>query len=74
MVLKLYGSYRSPFFSLVIAILHEKQVPFEQVDAKGENNGPEYLAKQPFGQIPCIVRDSLPFESQITHYIYCSAA
>ena len=64
MVLKLYGIYRSPWVRLVAAILLEKQVPFEllSVDlANKEQKSPEYLAKQPFGQIPYIVCDSLDF-------------
>jgi glutathione S-transferase len=62
MVLKLYGSYKSPFVRLAAAILREKQVPFEHlaVDfANGESKTPEYLAKQPFGQIPYLVCEPL---------------
>ena len=62
MVLKLYGINRSPWVRLVSAILHEKKVPFELVPvdlSKGEHKTPEYLAKNPFGQIPYIVCDSL---------------
>ena len=60
MVLKLYGAYRSPYVRLVAAVLQEKQVPFELVSVdlpNGEHKSPEYLAKHPFGQIPCIVCD-----------------
>ena len=67
MVLKLHGIYRSPFVRLVAAVLVEKQVPFELVSVKdvsvdftkGEHKSPEYLEKQPFGQVPYIVCDSL---------------
>jgi glutathione S-transferase len=58
MVLKLYGIYRSPWVRLVATVLLEKQVPFELVPidlANDETKSPEYLAKQPFGQVPYIV-------------------
>ena len=67
MVLKLYGAYSSPWVHLVATILLEKQVPFELVPvdlANGEQKLPEYLARHPFGQIPCIVCDSLNFVIQ----------
>ena len=67
MVLKLYGSYRSPWVRLVAAILKEKQVPYELVPVdlpNGEHKKPEYLAKHPFGQIPSIVCDCLNFVCQ----------
>ena len=62
MVLKLYGSYRSPWVRLVAAILIEKEVPYELIPvdiSKGENKSPEYLAHHPFGQVPYIVCDLL---------------
>jgi len=62
MVLKLYGVYSSPFVRLAAAIMKEKQVPFELVSvdfATRETKSPEYLAKNPYGEIPCIVCDSL---------------
>jgi glutathione S-transferase len=58
MVLKLYGLHASHFVRLVAAILIEKQVPFELVKvdlSKGEQKTPEFLAKNPFGLVPCIV-------------------
>ena len=61
MVLKLYGVYRSPWARLVATVLLEKQVPFELVSVdltKDEQKLPEYLAKNPYGQVPYIVRDS----------------
>ena len=64
MVLKLYGGYRLPWVRLVAAVLLEKQVPFELVSvnfANFEHKTPEYLAKQPFGQVPYIVCGSLNF-------------
>ncbi|KAJ3572237.1 hypothetical protein NP233_g3218 [Leucocoprinus birnbaumii] len=62
MVLKLYGFHLSPPSQLVAAVLHEKQVPFEfvQVDlTKGEQKSQEYLAKQPFGQVPLLDDDGV---------------
>lgn len=58
MVLKLYGLHASHFVRLVAAVLIEKQVPFELVKvdlSKGEQKTPEFLAKNPFGLVPCIV-------------------
>ena len=60
MVLKLYGTYRSPWVRLVAAVLIEKEEPFELVSvdfANAEIKSPEYLAKHPFGQVPYIVCD-----------------
>jgi glutathione S-transferase len=59
MALKLYGTARSTCTRRVALVLHEKKVPFELVEVdlgKGENKSPEYLKKQPFGQVPYIVR------------------
>ena len=67
MVLKLYGVYRSPWIHQVVAVLHEKQVPFNLVPVdllNGEQKSPEYLTKHPFGEIPSIVCDSLNFVCQ----------
>lgn len=64
MVLKLYGLHESHFVRLVAAVLIEKQVPFEFVEvdlSKGEQKTPEYLAKNPFGLVPCIVCHPLLF-------------
>jgi glutathione S-transferase len=74
MVLKLYGSYHSPWVRLVAAVLKEKQVPYELVAvnfANGENKTPEYLDKHPFGQIPYIDDDGfILYESRaICYYI-----
>ena len=58
MVLKLYGSPFSTCTKRVAVVLHEKQVPFELIPvdyAKGEHKTPEFLEKQPFGQMPYIV-------------------
>lgn len=59
MVLKLYGSANSTCTKRVAAVLHEKKVPFQffEVDMmNGAGKTPEYLAKQPFGQVPYLVR------------------
>ena len=58
MALKLYGNMQSTCTKRVLTILKEKNVPFKfhTVDfTKGEHKLPEYLTKQPFGQIPYIV-------------------
>ena len=64
MVFKLYGVYRSPWVRLVATILLEKEVPYELVSVdltNGEQKLPGYLEKQPYGQVPYIVCDSLNF-------------
>jgi glutathione S-transferase len=60
MVLKLYGPALSTCTCHIAIVLHEKQVPFELHPinfAKGEHKVPEFLARQPFGQVPYIVSD-----------------
>ncbi len=50
MVLKLFGSRWSP---------NAKRVPFEAIEIdmiNEEHKTPAYVAKQPFGQVPFIVR------------------
>ncbi|KIY70675.1 glutathione S-transferase [Cylindrobasidium torrendii FP15055 ss-10] len=74
MVLKLYGWTRSIATKRAAIILHEKQVPFEFVDVdifKGEHKLPEYIAKQPFGEVPYLDDDGfVVFESRaIARYI-----
>lgn len=62
MVLKLYGFDIATCGKRVAVVLHEKNIPFEfhQVDLyKREHQTPEYKAKQPFGQVPYLVRFSL---------------
>jgi glutathione S-transferase len=59
MVLKLYGSPQSTCTRRVGTVLREKKVPFELITVdlmKGEHKAPPFLANQPFGQIPYIVR------------------
>jgi glutathione S-transferase len=60
MVLKLYGSHDSPPARLVATILYEKEVPFEFIHIdliKGEAKSAENLARNPWGQVPVIVRN-----------------
>ncbi|KAF9459959.1 glutathione S-transferase [Collybia nuda] len=74
MTLKLYGSPMSTCTRRVAVVLHEKKVPFELVPVdlgKGEHKAPEYLEKQPFGQVPYIDDDGfILYESRaIARYI-----
>jgi len=74
MVLKLVGNPLSTCTRRVAVVLKEKKVPFEIVTidlAKGEHKGPEFLAKQPFGQVPYLDDDGfILFESRaIGRYI-----
>ncbi|KAF9448596.1 glutathione S-transferase [Macrolepiota fuliginosa MF-IS2] len=74
MVLKLYGSYLSTCTRRVGVVLHEKKIPFEfhNIDlAKGEHKSSDFIAKQPFGQVPYIDDDGfILFESRaITRYL-----
>jgi glutathione S-transferase len=59
MVLKLYGHPMSYTTQVVMLVLAETKTPyeFELVDLQtGAHKTPEYLAKNPLGQIPCMVR------------------
>ena len=70
MVLKLYGSPISGAVRLVAFVLREKEVPFELVPidfSKKEHKSPEFLEKQPFGQVPYIVCDVLLISIQWLH-------
>ncbi|KAH6913598.1 glutathione S-transferase [Coprinopsis sp. MPI-PUGE-AT-0042] len=74
MVLKLYGWPKSTCTQRVALALHEKNVPFEfvMVDLfKRESKTPEYLEKQPFGQVPYLDDDGfILYESRaIARYI-----
>jgi hypothetical protein len=64
MVLTLYGNPQSTCTKRVATVFQEKQVPFKFVSidfAKGEHKAPEFVAKQPFGQVPYLVRISVLF-------------
>ncbi|KAJ7727393.1 glutathione S-transferase [Mycena metata] len=55
MVLKLYAVSISTCTRRTATIFHELQVPFELVEVDWKNNAhktPEFLEKQPFGQVP----------------------
>ncbi|KAF7349023.1 hypothetical protein MVEN_01423600 [Mycena venus] len=56
-ILKLYGSEKAACVRRVATVLYELKVPFELVEIDVMNGGhktPEYLEKQPFGQVPYI--------------------
>ncbi|KAF9037901.1 glutathione S-transferase [Hymenopellis radicata] len=60
MVLQLFGFPVSTHTKRVAVVLREKRVPFDVHPinvAAGDQKSPEYLAKQPFGQVPYIVDD-----------------
>jgi glutathione S-transferase len=62
MVLKLYGASRTMNTKRVGVVLKETNTPFEMVELdwrKGEHQSPEYVAMQPFAQMPCLVRSPL---------------
>jgi glutathione S-transferase len=59
MVLKLHGMAISTCTRRVATVLLEKKVPFQFVPvdaAKAEHKSAAHLEKQPFGQVPYIVR------------------
>ena len=58
MVVKLVGSPISTCTKRAVLVLLEKKVDFEFVPidfSKGEHKAPEFVAKQPFGQVPYLV-------------------
>jgi glutathione S-transferase len=58
MVLKLYGSPHSTCSQRVMIVMKETNTPFELVPvdlAKGGHKAPEFVEKQPFGQVPYLV-------------------
>jgi len=74
MVLKLYGVPNSTCTRRVACVLKEKEIPYELISVDfsvGEHKSPEYLKKQPFGQVPYIDDDGfLLYESRaICRYI-----
>jgi glutathione S-transferase len=57
-ILKLYGLPKATCTRRVATVLDELKIPFELILVdllKGEHKTPEYLEKEPFGQIPYIV-------------------
>ncbi len=67
-MLTVYGNYLSTCTRKVLCLLAEKEAPFEFVVVdftKGEHKKPNYLARQPFGQVPAIDHDGFGlFESR----------
>jgi glutathione S-transferase len=60
MAIKLYGSPLSTCTKRVATILYLKQIPHEffPIDlSKGEQKAPEFVEKQPFGQVPYLDDD-----------------
>ncbi|XP_041007845.1 glutathione S-transferase F11-like [Juglans microcarpa x Juglans regia] len=60
MAVKVYGTMRSACTQRVLACLLEKDVDFEVVHVDlgaGEQKRPEFLVRQPFGQVPAIEDD-----------------
>ena len=68
MVLKIYGHLATPCTQRVLLVVEELNVPYKLVNVdftKGEHKTPEYLAHQPFGQLPYIEDDGVEvFESR----------
>jgi len=57
-MVKLYGYPMSTCTRLVALVCMEKEIPYELIKidlAKGEHKFPDFVAKQPFGQVPYIV-------------------
>ena len=74
MVYTIYGVNLSTCTKRVAVIFHEKKVPFKFVSvdfSSGEHKSAEFMAKQPFGQVPYIDDDGFVlFESRaIGRYI-----
>ncbi|KZP19000.1 thioredoxin-like protein [Athelia psychrophila] len=62
MVLKLYGNPISTCTKCAVVVLKEKNVPFKFIAiyfSKGEHKAPDFVAKQPFGQVPLLIRSHL---------------
>lgn len=60
MVVKIYGAIISTCCQRVVTVCKELNIPYEIVPInfdKGEHKSPEYLEKQPFGQVPYMIDD-----------------
>ncbi|PPR02937.1 hypothetical protein CVT24_012167 [Panaeolus cyanescens] len=73
MAIKLYGSLTS-CVTMVMCVLKEKGLEYERINidfSTGEHKSPEYMEKQPFGQVPCLDDDGfLVYECRaICHYL-----
>ncbi|KAM5544342.1 hypothetical protein V8D89_002002 [Ganoderma adspersum] len=68
MVLKIYGHLVATCTQRVLTVVEELSIPYELVTidfANGEHKTPEYMAHQPFGQLPYIEDDGVEvFESR----------
>ncbi|KAF5350541.1 hypothetical protein D9756_008515 [Leucocoprinus leucothites] len=74
MSLKLYGWFASTPSLVIALILREKQIPFEWIEVdlpKGEHKQPNFVANNPFGQVPTIDDDGfVMYESRaIARYL-----
>jgi len=74
MVLKIYGLSQSTCTRRVAVVCKELKIPYELINIdlrKGEHKSPEFLAKQPFGQVPAIDDDGFKlYESRaISRYL-----
>ena len=70
MVLKIYGDWVA-CVQRIACVLNEKGVPYETIPvsmAKGEHKTPQYIEKQPFGQVPYVVSRS-SFRWNISYHI-----
>ena len=59
MAIIVHGPIQSTCVQRVVTVLKELNIPYElqPVDfAKGEHKSPSFLEKQPFGQVPYMVR------------------
>jgi glutathione S-transferase len=59
MTIKFYASPISTCSKRVAVVLKETNTPYEFISIdimKGEQKAPDFVAKQPFGQVPYIVR------------------
>ena len=52
-MIKLHGMPLSNYYNVVKAIMLEKEIPFEEVHVK-PNQESEYLSKSPMGKVPCM--------------------
>ena len=72
MVLKIYGDWVA-CVQRIACVLNEKGVPYETIPvsmAKGEHKSPQYIEKQPFGQVPYVVsRSSYRWEHIISYHL-----
>ena len=73
MTLKLYGNPLSTCTRRVALVAKQAGVPLEFITvdfAQGEHKAPDFLEKQPFGQVPYLVRSGLL--SQTSDYAHAA--